>query len=75
VKKMPLMGCDGAEELRANTIAVGRIGSAQDLRSCLNIVSPYRVDQCIIIAHSEFMETSRFVINMPLGFYRTCSSR
>jgi hypothetical protein len=75
VKKMRLMGCSGAKELRANAIAVGRIGSAQDLQTCLNIVSRYRVDQCIIIAHSEFMETSRFVINIPLGFYRTCSYR
>jgi hypothetical protein len=72
---MRLMGCSGAKELRANAIAVGRIGSAQDLQTCLNIVSRYRVDQCIIIAHSEFMETSRFVINIPLGFYRTCSYR
>jgi hypothetical protein len=72
---MLLMGCSGAAELQANTIAVGRIGSAQDLQSSLNIVSRYRVDQCIIIAHSEFLETSSFVVNIPLGFYGTCSYR
>jgi hypothetical protein len=72
---MPLMGCSGAEELRANAIAVGRIGSAEDLQTCLNIVSRYRVDQCIIMAHHELMETSRLVATIPLGFYRICSYR
>jgi hypothetical protein len=75
VKKMPLMGCSGAEELRANGIAVGRIGSAQDLRSSLNIVSRYRVDQCIVMAHHGLMEASRLVTTIPLGFHKICSYR
>jgi hypothetical protein len=59
-KKIPLMDCSGAEELRANTIAVSRIGSAQQLRSCPNLVSKDGVDQRMIVAHHESMNTLRF---------------
>jgi hypothetical protein len=54
------MGCSGAEELRANTIAVSRIGSAQHLRSYPNLVSKDGVDQRMIVAHHESMNTLRF---------------